>query len=194
MTPQLGELSSNQAVSPVPPIGVLFSQGESTYGGPSTIWNQRAEVDFTRHGFNPVSIQFDTNVAVANLPPDRARFKQNDASELAHRFVAIARELLGREQISAARSVLQSVSRDHVDEPSRRLMAVLARPLLRPAQPPRRSNAAELQWLRQNASQHHGRWVALVGGDLVDSDGNLQTLIDRIRASALPVSPFFHHC
>jgi len=193
VTPQFGDLSNSQSAS-LPPIGVLFSRHRAVHEQSSEVWNQRAEVDFDRPRFGVLSFQFDSNSMTASHSPARTKQEGSGASDFAHRFVAIARELLGREQISSARSVLQSVSRDQVDEPSRRLMAVLERPSLRPVQPPRRSIAAELQWLRENASQHHGRWVALVGVDLVDSDESLQALLGRIRVKPLPVSPFFHRC
>jgi len=61
----------------------------------------------------------------------------------------------------------------------------------RPATAPDRSR--EFAWLRRYGREHRGRWVALVGDQLLASGGELEDVLSAVRSRNLRTRPLVHH-
>ena len=106
---------------------------------------------------------------------------------------AMIRQLLARHRILAARKLVQAVpSEQAVDEPLRRLRVVLAQPVVRRRVPARVQRSGDIAWLRRNARNYSGKWVALVDGTLLAAEGTLAALRRRLRERAPDATPFLH--
>ena len=106
------------------------------------------------------------------------------------------RHLLAEHRILAARKLADAVPRDQaLDESLRRLLTVLASPVVRRRLPARARGSDNIEWLRRNARSHAGRWVALVDGELLAADESLAALRRRLAElapHAPHVKPFVH--
>jgi hypothetical protein len=69
---------------------------------------------------------------------------------------------------------------------------LLSEPRLQRRSAPRPGSAADLDWITQNAAAYRGRWVAVAGGVLVDSDVSLEVLVARLRRSSSDATPLLH--
>ena len=105
---------------------------------------------------------------------------------------SMARQLLARNQILAARKLVDRVSSDHVAESLRRLRAVLAEPVVRRRLPASAKRSEDIDWLRKNAYSYSGKWVALDDGKLLATDESLPALRQRLRELAPRIKPFLH--
>ncbi len=199
MTLQLTELSSNRPLDISPPPGIRIRSPEAAAENPFAVWHQDIRpgnvLILDPWPIITVSLQMgsdETESKVVRGPLDMDRGPKSGLGS--HQFIAIARELISREQITAARRILKTLLPEHVDESARRLMAVLEEPVLRQPRPARSGTSDEMQWLRHHSAEHHGRWVALIGSDLIDSDANLTAMVSRLRNQQLSKSPFLHRC
>jgi len=101
------------------------------------------------------------------------------------------RQLLAREQVMAARKVLNALPPHQLrEEPLQLLSRLLAKPTVMSRRAATSDHSAALAWLVDHATEYRGRWVALVDGALVDSDESLSALIRRLGGSA--ATPFLH--
>jgi len=57
---------------------------------------------------------------------------------------------------------------------------------------PRPSHRRDFEWLRNPPESVRGKWVALVGGKLVDSAKTLAELADSLRSHKFPTTPLVH--
>ena len=106
---------------------------------------------------------------------------------------AMLRQLLAGHRVLAARKLADAVSLDQTaDESLRRLLIVLAEPVVRRRRPARAKSSNNLEWLRRNAGRHAGRWVALADGELLAADESLAALRRKLTELAPPVKPFVH--
>ena len=97
----------------------------------------------------------------------------------------MARRLLTNGRVLAARKLVGGVPSDHVaNETLRRLRAALAEPVVRRRLPAEGKGSRNIEWLRRHAHRHAGQWVALVEGELVDTDASLAVLRRRLRQLA----------
>ena len=53
--------------------------------------------------------------------------------------------------------------------------------------------SAEFHWLKTKAVEHPGKWVALVGEDLVASSDTLKELLAHLSEFRLDREPLIHH-
>ena len=53
--------------------------------------------------------------------------------------------------------------------------------------------SAEFHWLKTKAAEHPGKWVALVGKDLVASSDTLKDLLALLAELRLDRKPLIHH-
>ena len=136
-------------------------------------------------------------VRVAPPPVERGASLRT-AADLASRrpaavIEAMLRQLLAGHRVLAARKLADAVPVDQaLDESLRRLLVVLAAPVVRRRLPARAKGFENLEWLRRNAGSHVGRWVALVGGELLAADESLAALRRRLAEIAPHANPFLH--
>ena len=103
------------------------------------------------------------------------------------------RQLLAEHRIPAARKLADAVPPDQaLDESLRRLLTVLAPPVVRRRRPAREKGSDNIEWLRKNAGSHAGRWVAPVDGELLAADESLAALRRRLAELAPHTKPFLH--
>ncbi len=106
---------------------------------------------------------------------------------------AMLRQLLAAHRVLAARKLADAVPLDQaLDESLRRLLIVLAAPVVRRRLPARAKGADNIEWLRRNAGSHARRWVALADGELLAADESLAALRRRLKELAPHVKPFVH--
>lgn len=102
------------------------------------------------------------------------------------------RSLLAEGQIWQAQELLKSAGDDVPVDPKLREVLSPARVLGRsPARDYDRS--AEFHWLKTKSEEYQGKWVALVGENLVASSDDLQELLARLAQLRLGDRPLIHH-
>ena len=104
----------------------------------------------------------------------------------------MARQLLARGQVLAARKLVDAIPSDRVAESPRRLRVVLAEPVVRRRLPARAKRSGDIDWLRRNARNYSGKWVALADGELLAADESLAALRWRLRELAPKIKPLLH--
>ena len=104
----------------------------------------------------------------------------------------MARQLLARNHVLAARKLVNGVPSHHVAESLRRLRVVLAEPVVRRRLPAPAKHSGDIDWLRGNAYSYSGKWVALADGKLLAADESLSALRRRLRVLAPKIKPFLH--
>ena len=131
-------------------------------------------------------------------PPVERGTSLRTAADLASRrpaavIEAMLRQLLAGHRVLAARKLADAVPVDQaLDESLRRLLIVLAVPVVRRRLPARAKGFENIEWLRRNAGSHVGRWVALVDGELLAADESLAALRRKLKELAPHVKPFLH--
>ena len=106
---------------------------------------------------------------------------------------AMLRQLLADHRVLAARKLADAVPLDQaLDESLRRLLIVLAEPVVRRRLPAGPKSADNIEWLRRNAGSHAGRWVALADGELLAADESLAALRRKLQQFAPHVEPLLH--
>ncbi len=105
---------------------------------------------------------------------------------------SMARQLLARDQILAARKLVDAIPSDRFPESLRRLRVVLAEPVVRRRLPARAKRSGDIDWLRSNARSYSGKWVALADGELIAADESLAALRRRLRELAPKIKPLLH--
>ena len=136
-------------------------------------------------------------VRVVPLPVERGASLQATA-DLASRppaaaIEAMLRQFLADHRVLAARKLADAVPLDQaLDESLRRLLLVLAEPVVRRRLPAEPKSADNIEWLRRNAGSHAGRWVALADGELLAADESLAALRRKLRQLAPQVKPLLH--
>ena len=108
-------------------------------------------------------------------------------------FVMAVRGLIEGERLAAARQMLNAAPAYILSDPLvARLRFVLAPPVVRRVQKRDVDRSGDYEWLRTHEREYRGRWVALVGGDVVASAGTLHDLQEQLRVMALPSPPLLH--
>jgi len=131
-------------------------------------------------------------------PPVERSAGIGSAADLASRrpvadIEAMLRQLLADHRILAARKLADAVPPDLASVDSlRRLLVVLAPPVVRRRTPARAGGADNIEWLRRHAGAHAGKWVALAGGELLATDESLAALRRRLREIAPHAKPLLH--
>lgn len=131
-------------------------------------------------------------------PPAERGAGLDSAADLASRrpaadIEAMLRQLLADDRIRAARRLADAVPPDLASRESlRRLLVVLAPPVVRGKAPARAGGADNIEWLRRHAGAHAGKWVALAHGELLAADESLAALRRRLREIAPRAKPLLH--
>ena len=102
------------------------------------------------------------------------------------------RRLLAAGKVLAARSRLTAAVGEGTTAGLWRLQRVLALPTVRRRLPAEPGGAADIEWFRRNAETYRGRWVAVAGGKLVDTDESLAGLRRKLRERPPGPKPLLH--
>jgi len=100
-------------------------------------------------------------------------------------YVPRIRALLHSADFRGARDLLAEAREHGSAEPELAMLEKLVAPptyKLTPADGLDRS--AEVQWLKEHARKHRGKWVALMGDELLGSSPELRDLMKLLRAKA----------
>jgi hypothetical protein len=49
------------------------------------------------------------------------------------------------------------------------------------------------EWLRRNADQYKGQWVAVLGSDLIAASPDLDEVLEAVKSAPLDALPLLHH-
>jgi hypothetical protein len=136
-------------------------------------------------------------VMVTNAPPFEASdvwstFFNETRSKVVP-YLALVRTLLERDEIAAARNVLDTVTLDVLDQPeTRRLKRLLAPPRVTVSLARDVDRMREYRWLRDHWQEYRGRWVAVDGGTVLASAGSLKELRETLKTLNLTRAPLVH--
>lgn len=105
----------------------------------------------------------------------------------------LIRDLLEREEIRAARELLNLALRERPGDPDLwALQRILAPPRARRSPATDRERSCELRWLREESRHHRGFWVALDGTGLLAKALSLKELLEQIRSQTPDHPPLVH--
>ena len=76
--------------------------------------------------------------------------------------------------------------------PTRPVTDVSAPPTVKTASVVDRPRPAEFDWLRENAREYAGQWVALDGSRLLGVAPDLEDLLRRLQPADRELNPLFH--
>jgi len=108
-------------------------------------------------------------------------------------FVLAVRTLIENERLTAARQMIDAAPAYILsDLLVARLRSVLAPPVVKRVQKRDVDRSREYEWLRTHGNEHRGRWVALVGPNLLASAPTLGQLRQQLQDMALPNAPLLH--
>ncbi len=92
------------------------------------------------------------------------------------------RQALAKEHVEEARRlVAQAVQEFPGSEGLQKLHRVLQPPRVIGALPPGKSRDREREWLKENAKNYPGMWVAICDNHLVAADRDLKKVVEAIR-------------
>ena len=102
------------------------------------------------------------------------------------------RRLLAAGKVLAARRRLKAAAGEGTGAGLRRLQTVLALPAVRRRLPAEPGGAADIEWLRRNGETYRGRWVAVAGGKLIDTDESLAGRRRKLEERPPGPKPLLH--
>ncbi len=116
-----------------------------------------------------------------------------DSPATAEDFVRSIRGLLDRQQFTVACQRAARAAELHPEHP----WLARAHRVLNPDRVTRRpargqGRAGEFSWLRQNSEAWRGRWVALLGEELIAGSESLQEVLAAVHARGLDGQPLVH--
>lgn len=110
------------------------------------------------------------------------KIARTDESEL---YVPGIRALLHSADFRGARKLLAEARRHGSVEPElEKLEKLLAPPTYKLTPADGLDRSAEIQWLKRNAEEYRGQWVALMGSDLLGHSPELRDLMKQLRVEA----------
>lgn len=102
------------------------------------------------------------------------------------------RDLLAEGQIWEAQKLLKSAGGDQAPVDPK-LREVLGPPRIRKSPVKGVDRSAEFHWLKTHWEEYEGKWVALVGENLVACTDTLKELLARLAELRLEREPLIHH-
>ena len=117
-----------------------------------------------------------------------------DSLTTADGFADAVRSYLGSGQAGEARrAAAQGAAAFPGDPWLRKANRVLnpSRIVSKPATAPDRTR--EFAWLRKHSAEYRGRWVALLGEELLSSGTELEDVLSEVRSRNLDTKPLVHH-
>lgn len=115
---------------------------------------------------------------------------QGEAQVWPFPYATLIRSYLERDQVSAARSLLEIALRQQHREPSlSALQRVLAPPKVSASGKKDVDRSPEYQWLATQGPAYRGKWVAVSGNELVGHAGSLKELLALLATRELARAP-----
>jgi adenine/guanine phosphoribosyltransferase-like PRPP-binding protein len=109
-------------------------------------------------------------------------------------YLALIRGMLDRDQVAAARALLSVALAEQLDASELvRISEVLAVPRAVKRAVRDADRAREYRWLVTNAASFRGRWVAVVGDDLVATAASLKELLQAVKLAGREHEALVHH-
>lgn len=105
-------------------------------------------------------------------------------------YAQAIRSLLEQGRIRQAQSLYEH-AKDLIHDP--RLHEALSPPRVKVSSKRGPDRSAELRWLDSNSDRFRGRWVALLGENLLASAGTLKELLSHLKSLAPEGKPLVHH-
>jgi hypothetical protein len=110
------------------------------------------------------------------------------------RWVAVVRDLVERDMILQARSLLDKVPPQvQADHQFVILKKALEVPAAAKSTMERIDRRREFDWLRAHEEEYRGKWVAVLEDQLISEARTLDELMREVRQRALPHRPLVHH-
>jgi uncharacterized protein DUF5678 len=107
--------------------------------------------------------------------------------------VTAIRDLIHREQVSAARRVLDLISVGASEEPAiAKLRRALTPPTVRPSTRKDSDRTRAYEWLRQHAWEYRGQWVAVAEDGLIAAAPTLKQLRQQLEGREPTQQPLIH--
>ena len=148
----------------------------------------------------PVAAEGSDQVCTQTLAGNVERLSAPDLSTSRPRidndrlpYVALIREMLDRDQVAAARALLSVALAELPSAPellqTARVLAVpkSARRSVRDVE-----RTTEYSWLTSHAAGYRGKWVAVVGNELIASAGSLKELLQCLKSSGRENQALIH--
>lgn len=108
-------------------------------------------------------------------------------------YVSLIRVMLDRDQVASARTLLSVAIAERIgDTELRKIAAVLVAPTSVKKLFRDRDRSAEYGWLTLHSTEYRGRWVALVGDELVAAAGSLKELLLSLQTSGRKGDALIH--
>lgn len=105
-------------------------------------------------------------------------------------YARAIRAMLEQGRIREAQS-LYEFAKDRVQDP--KIHEALSPPRVKPSSKMDVDRSAEFRWLNLNSVRFRGRWVALLGDQLVASADTLKELLAGLKGLRLEGKPLVHH-
>lgn len=128
-------------------------------------------------------------MSVTSTPP-----AAEDPLTTADGFAEAVRCYLGRGEAGEARRTAARGATAFPSDPwLRKANRVLnpSRIVSKPATAPDRTR--EFAWLRKHSAEYRGRWVALLGEELLSSGTQLEDVLTELRSRNLDIKPLVHY-
>ena len=141
---------------------------------------------------------YDIGSIVGSVAPESAvlggqpREQANPAAD-ARAILATLRHLVEREQLPAARALLDAAPLSVLSDPLvAKLRALLAPPTVARVRRHDVDRRSEYEWLRAEGQKYRGRWGALDGDTLIASAPSLRELREHLRNQPATRPPLLH--
>lgn len=130
----------------------------------------------------------DLSLHTSTLRPFRSEFKLEAVP-----YLALVRSLLEREDLEAARKMLDAMPLEVSEtREARRLKKLLALPRVAVSETCDVDRTREYRWLRDHWQEYRGQWVALEGDRIAAAARSLKELRERLKALNLATPPLVH--
>jgi len=115
------------------------------------------------------------------------------AAEIMEITYRVALSLMENEQVTLARKALAAVPVGRLSDPIIiRLRNMLAVPVTKSSQKRDIDRTLDYQWIRDNAQDYRGQWVAVNNGQLLAAAASLRELLEHVKPLHLEHRPLLH--
>lgn len=131
----------------------------------------------------------------STTPTPAAGTASASTSSSAAELVAAIESLLQSQQFLAARQVAARAAKAHSGHPWLELANRVLNPTriaARPSSDNGIDRSKELDWLRSRSSEHRGKWVALLGDELIACADSFDEVLREVRSRDLADHPLVH--
>ena len=123
--------------------------------------------------------------------PDRSQSAYNSNPAVIAKKI---RALLGEGQLKAAQIMLERALQYHPgDAELIHLQDVISPGSITSVSGNSPNIKAELDWIADHREQYRGKWVALIGKQVIAIEDDAKQLLSKLKDKKTPESPFVHH-